>query len=259
MAALQYPPPGHILRKLGIALDPSNPGEVAMSMPVTEYVTGPDGSAALGAIATMADLAAGVIAVREVAPDWTATFELTIHHLAPAPVGTMLEGVCRTVRAGRHTVVSESNISAEGTPVAYSEITYIRFPRPPEGAGTTPPGKVNYRESEPPLDTHLTDLIGFRAGEPGIATFDLSNPIRNSFGTIQGGMTAVALEHAALSTRPGRVATFLHVYYLAAAKSGPYQARAVVHRDAYHAATCRVDLTDIGHDRLVAQGTAIVE
>lgn len=260
MAAPVYPPPGHILRKLGIALDPSVEGEVAVSMPVTPHIAGSGGTALLGAVGTMVDLAAGLIAVRSTAPDWTATFELAIHHVAPAPVGSQLSGTCRLVRGGRNTIISETLVKADGEDVAYSEVTYIRFPTPPDRPGATPPGPVDYRDSEPPLDIALVDLIGFRPEAAGTVSFDLSAPIRNSFGSIQGGMSAVALEQAALSARaPGAIATFLHVYFLSPAKTGPFHATARVLRDGPSGSTSRVELRDVGADRVLVQGTAIAE
>jgi acyl-coenzyme A thioesterase PaaI-like protein len=266
MAAVEYPPPGHVLRMLGIALDQTAQGEagaseVGVSMPVTPAICGADGNARLAVIGTMVDLAAGVMAVRSTAPDWTATFELTIHHIAPAPPGTMLAGRCRLVRGGRNTVVSETLVEADGEPCAYSEVTYIRFPRPVDARAATPgTGVVDYRQTEPPLAVPIDELIGFRADAAGQVGFDLSAPIRNSFGSIQGGMSAVALEQAALSTRSAdAIGTFLHVYYVSPAKVGPYVARATPLRSVAGGTTCRVELRDAGADRVLVQGTAIVE
>jgi acyl-coenzyme A thioesterase PaaI-like protein len=230
-------------------------------MPVTSAVCGADGHARLAVIGTMVDLAAGVMAVRSTAPDWTATFELTIHHVAPAPPGAMLAGNCRLVRGGRNTVISETLVEADGVPCAYSEVTYIRFPRPVNARAATPGGGVvDYRTTEPPLALPIGELIGFRPDGPGQVSFDLSDPIRNSFGSIQGGMSAVALEEAALSTRPAAtIASFLHVYYVSPAKVGPYVARANPLREVTGGTTCRVDLRDAGADRVLVQGTAVVE
>ena len=48
---------------------------------------------------------------------------------------------------------------------------------------------------------------------------------------------------------------FLHVYYLAASKGGPYRAAAQALRHTNHGVTGRVELKDLHNDRLLCQGT----
>ena len=53
----------------------------------------------------------------------------------------------------------------------------------------------------------------------------------------------------------GTALEFLHVYYLAASKGGPYRATAHALRHTIHGVTGRVELKDLHNDRMLCQGT----
>ena len=96
------------------------------------------------------------------------------------------------------------------------------------------------------------------APEGAAIGFDLVTPIQNSFGSIQGGVTALAMEEAALhAVGSGRV-TFLHVYYLAGARDGPFQVTPTAHGTGA-VTTVETELHDVAAERLLAIGTATVE
>lgn len=216
-----------------------------------------DGHFRLAAVAIMIDMASGTNAVRVVQPDWTATFDLASHRIGEAEPASMADGVTRLVRAGRNTVISETTVTAHGTPIAYGECTFSRLPHregtPPASVGDAP---RHLGEGEEPIPAALAETIGFRPAGEGAVEFDLFDMIRNSTGSIQGGVAGVALEQAALSLAgPGSMVDFLHVYYLAAARVGPYRAVATPLRQTAHGVTGRVELNDTGRQQLLAQGT----
>jgi acyl-coenzyme A thioesterase PaaI-like protein len=258
--AKDYPPPGHLLRRLGISLLPDGHDETVMysSMPLTpELFVGEH--VRLAVVATMVDMAAGTMAVGVVQPDWTATFDLASHRIGDAEPGSKADGVTRLVRAGKNTVISESTVTAGGRPIVYAETTFSRLPhRPGTAASSAMTQPRHLGEGEEPIPCPLAELIGFRRHGPGAVDFDLQPLIRNSTGSIQGGVSGMALEQAALDVAgPGAGVDFLHVYYLSAARLGPYRAIATPLRTAEYGVTGRAELRDHGNGKLLAQGTFV--
>lgn len=255
-----YPPPRHLTRRLHISLvpDPDDAAVLRCSMPLPPELFH-DGRFRLAVVSTMVDMAAGTMSVPLVQPDWTATFDLASHRLGEAEPGSTAAGVCRLVRAGKNMVVSETTVHAGDTPIVYAETTFSRLPRRGDTPASAPPGAPSHLGSgEEPIAAPLAELIGFEAVGPGSVQFDLSPMIRNSTGSVQGGAAQMAMEEAALTLAgPGSVVDFLHVYYLSAAKVGPYRATAVPLRTLPQSITGRVELRDTGNDRVLAQGTFV--
>lgn len=256
---MSYPPPGHILRRLGIALDPSDPEALCATMPLRSSLF-LDEHVRLGGLAVLVDLTSGSLAVRSVRPDWTATFDLAIHRTGTAEPGMLAHSATRLVRAGKNTVVSETTVTAGSAPLAYAEVAFSRLPRR-EDTVTTPP-KESARDlgrDEVPLEHAVGQMIGFVETAPGTVTVPLTPLVRNSFGSLQGGVVAMSLEEAALSLAGGCV-SFLHLYYLTPAKVGPYVARATpLSRSASGAVKGRAELADEGSGRMLAQGTFVTD
>ncbi len=254
----EYPPPGHVLRRLYISLVPDErePGVLYSSMPLTAELF-VDGRYRLSAIATMVDMAAGVMSVGITQPDWTATFDMATHRVGEAEPASTAEGVTRLVRAGKNIVVSETTVSSGGQVIAYVETTYSRLPwREGTLAAVGVDQPRHFGEGEEPLSAPLAETIGFFRGAPGVVEFDLRPLIRNSTGSIQGGVSAMATEAAALPLAgPGSSLQLLHLYYLAADRSGPYRSTATALQLTDRTATGRVHLS--GQERVVVQGTFI--
>lgn len=258
MAVKEYPPSGHVLRRLHISLipDDADTGVLYSSMPLVPELF-VDGRFRLSAIATQVDMASGVMSVGITQPDWTATFDMATHRVGEAEPGSVADGVTRLVRAGKNTIVSETTVSSGGHVIAYVETTYSRLPHregTPAAVGVDQPR--HFGQGEEPLDAPLAEMIGFRRGAPGVVEFDLIPLIRNSTGSIQGGVSAMAAEEAALHLAgPGSALDFLHLYYLAADRAGPYRSSATALRSTAVGTTGRVELG--GRERIVVQGTFI--
>lgn len=163
------------------------------------------------------------------------------------------------MRAGRNTVVSETHVSAGGVPILYGETTFQRLPRRDDNPGGAALTTVRHLgKGEEPLEAPLADVIGFRRVGEGSVELDLSDLVRNSFDSIQGGVTGVALEQATLDLAgPGAALEFLHIYFLSAAKVGPYRASVTPLARTETRLTGRVELCDVGNERLVAQGSCV--
>jgi len=257
-AVKEYPPRGHLLRRLAISLlpDDSDNRVLYSSLPLVPALF-VDGRYRLSAIATMVDVAAGIMSVGITQPDWTATFDMASHRVGEAEPGSVADAVTRLVRAGKNIVVSETTVSSGGRTIAYVETTYSRLPHregTPAAVGADKPRHLG--QGEEPFGAPLADIIGFRRGVAGVVELDLAPLIRNSTGSIQGGASAMAMEEAALHLAgPGSALEFLHVYYLAADRNGPYRATATALRTVEHSTTGRVDLR--GSERVGCQGTFI--
>ncbi|MFN0029157.1 MAG: hypothetical protein ACKV2O_18525 [Acidimicrobiales bacterium] len=147
------------------------------------------------------------------------------------------------------------------TPIVYGETTFQRLPRRDDNPGGAALTTVRHLgKGEEPLEAPLADVIGFRKVDEGRVELDLSDLVRNSFDTIQGGVTGVAMEQAALDLAgAGTALEFLHIYFLSAAKVGPYRASASALATTPTRMTGRVELTDVGNERLVAQGSCVAD
>ncbi|MDH4143652.1 MAG: thioesterase family protein [Acidimicrobiia bacterium] len=252
-----YPQPGHVLRRLQVVYRAGAAGEMVGSLPDTSPLCGPDGTVRLGGAAIPIDMASGMLSAREVFPDHTATFDLALHLVEPFGPGPA-DFVARVVRSGRNTLLSRVEMTVGGRTVVEGTITFSRRTVEERYRRDPPDDVVDLAAAgEAPLDRPAADVVGFR-DEPGGGTgFDLSLPIRNSFDSIQGGVTALAMEEAACraSGRPGQVrATYVHVYYLAGAKGGPFRVDARrLGPGAYD-----TELRDTSADRLMAIGSVVL-
>jgi uncharacterized protein (TIGR00369 family) len=104
--------PAAFLQTLGVRLDAVGPGWCETSLPLTPALRQQHGFAHAGVITTLADHTAGGAARAAVPPGRDVlTLELKINFLRPGR-GERLVARGRTLRAGRNTVVSESEVFA---------------------------------------------------------------------------------------------------------------------------------------------------
>lgn len=102
-----------MLKTLGAQLTRISPGAVEVKMPLSPAVSQQAGIAHGGALATIADCAAGLAALSLMPPGVdTATIELKINYLSPA-VGDRMVARGHVVKAGRRTTVTQAEVFAE--------------------------------------------------------------------------------------------------------------------------------------------------
>jgi uncharacterized protein (TIGR00369 family) len=128
------------LRTLGIRLEEVGPGWCQTSLPLTPALHQQHGFAHAGVITTLADHTAGGAARSAVPPGRDVlTLELKINFLRPGR-GERLLARGRTLRAGRRTVVSESEVFAveDGQEVLIAKLssTLTVMDERPSGAAT---------------------------------------------------------------------------------------------------------------------------
>ncbi len=277
-----YPPPGHLIRHLGMELELRSADELRGTMPITADVRDRGGALRLGALATFIDVAAGTFSHEKVRPDWLATTDMKIHVRRPS-LADEVRLVTTTLRAGKRTVLSRSVATDDDGEVARSWVTYVRLPRrddsPTVAEGSRLGRRLVYRE-DPDLDTErdrplLDDYLGLRVvpdPEPTSTAGDgvggvvadrvpvvecAHHPrIHNSFGSLQGGAATVLVERlvvAAAEERfgvPCRV-TDLDIQYLGQTRAGPFRVEGEILRRDPGSITCEAQVLDLGQDRAV--------
>lgn len=261
MAAWDYPPEVHLLADLGVEIEADEASTVAR-IPVTAELLGPDGGVHAGVIATLVDIVGGVIAVRALHPDWMATADMSLQVVRPAR-GPVLEARGTVVRQGRTTLVLEvfvTDVPGDGTPVAWSTLTFAVLPRAADAPAPEDLPGLPRRSSFGPgrLDGHVLEAAGITAtGEPGGMTMPVADYVRNTIGALQGGVVALFAEvagahavAAALGTGRPAVAVELQVSYIALGRVGPMvtRVRSVTTDPATGSGLGVVELRDAGAD-----------
>jgi uncharacterized protein (TIGR00369 family) len=102
-----------IMTTIGATLERVAPGEVEIALPIGPAVSQQHGFAHAGAVATIADSAAGYAALTLMPPSaGVLTAEFKINLVAPAS-GERLVAVGRVVKAGRTLTIAQSEVHAE--------------------------------------------------------------------------------------------------------------------------------------------------
>jgi acyl-coenzyme A thioesterase PaaI-like protein len=108
----------------------------------------------------------------------------------------------------------------------------------------------------------MLDRIGVTVVDPGTGVVEIerSDYVRNSFGTINGGVLGAVFQAAAEAMRPGLVATDLQVHYLSQVQAGPARTRGTVSREAHGHTVVTFEAVDAGHqDQLLTLATVTLQ
>jgi acyl-coenzyme A thioesterase PaaI-like protein len=216
------------------------------------------------------DTNTGLLALISVQPEWTATLDLALHATGWLTGGALvLES--RLVRAGSNIVVIGAELydgagitdidELDGQPtplarVAYGTVSFTRIPaRASVASGRTDPAAMigqrrHLGPVHPPRPVPLAERIGLRVVDAPAGIVELHNGeyVRNSFGTINGGVWGIVFEAAAHAAVPGMVATDVQIHYLSQAKVGPARTSVDVLRRSGDHAVCAVRAVDAGND-----------
>lgn len=262
-----------------------SPDRCLMRAPLTEHVTSAAGSASVGMLLTLVDLAASYAALASCRPDWTATQNLSLHSARPLTAGPIVLDA-RIVRIGSKSVVVATDVydgrgeedfdvlhgaiaQADGGGTAGPSlagtglVTFARLPRPTaRGVDDYDPaqwvGQVRHPPTDAAVEGTIYDRLGFRVldARTGRLELDRTRYVSNTIGTINGGAQAVLIEAAAEAARPGMVASDLQIHYLAQLKTGPARTATTVVRDAADHTVMDVALLDGGNDdEVITLGT----
>jgi uncharacterized protein (TIGR00369 family) len=246
-----------VSRYVQVTLRETDEAHITGHATAAEHLRAPDGRLRAGALLTLCDNVGGLCGGLAALPDgWVVTTNLATRILSRVATGPLhLES--RVLRTGRHNVVTDVTIrddGADGTLLVTGVLTSsILVPEngPPEWTrpvviaidlddGAAPP---------PPIPQWL----GARPVDGNTLAIDLEAQHRNPWGILHGGVVAMlvdlTVEHAT-----GRAATDVALHYLAPNRTGPVHATARVLGTRSDGEVVRVEVRDLGTDRVTAIG-----
>ncbi|MCU1484514.1 MAG: hypothetical protein JWN67_1260 [Actinomycetia bacterium] len=247
-----YPPEDHVLRDLRIESWLEAEDHSFAELPVDDAVRDRSGAVSIGALTTLVDIACARVSFAAAQPHWIATADLSIARGVPVHDG-VVQAEAKVSKAGSKLISIEVDLHGAGTAAA----TFARIPRSASEVVRALPS-VGERTSMPLLGASrsgaITERMGLRAAHGGVE-LDRTDYVRNSFGTINGGVLGF-LVAAAAEDATGLVAADLVLRYLGQTKVGPAHAAATVVRTGTDHAVCDVRVRDAGADGfLLARAT----
>lgn len=204
---------------------------------------------------TFADVMIGRLASQRTFPRISVTSDLNLRMLGPLPADGKLDIRAAVVKSGRSISVGETEFraGADGSLVARSLGTFQASPRPGDEApeGFARPG--GFHRTAEPLAEPFTDRVGLEILEAGLARISLREDLLNATQSLQGGMVALLGEVASATGATAAVGALqavdhLDVRYLAAARVGPFVARAEIEAVEAGRARVRTEIRDPGRD-----------
>ena len=273
-----YPPEHHILRDLKMVNERPERGWAISRVPLGPAVLTPSGIARLGVIGITADAAGALTALIEALPDRIATQDLSYSASGFARQGPLIAS-CRLLRAGQRLITVATTVADgcgsddpdQATPVGEAILSFSLIPNRP--------GNDDLSHLQDPVierrtmalatsgfgDTSLWDAIGLDVVDAaaGVVQVPMTDYVRNSFGTINGGVMITAAEAAAeLAAKEALgapvAATSLNYRFLDQTRIGPAQTQTTVMRNDDQGAVAIVRLIDSQRDRYLA-GYAVIQ
>lgn len=262
-----YPPFGHVLRHVGLDQRFQPNGDLLASMPATDDLRDAGGAVRVGALVILVDSAAGVLSHERVRPDWLATTDMKYHSIRPT-TGEGLDSVTRILRPGKRNILSQTILTDVDGEIGRAWVTYARLPRrddtPTVESDDGPNQRLHYTE-DPEFERGgrlpLDDYIGMRIRASELVIEVTHNDrIRNSFGSIQGGVAAALVERMgtlAAERALGAPARSLdiHLHYLGQSTTGPFRIDGTILRVDGDTVTTEVTIIDAGDGRVLDLGT----
>lgn len=242
-----YPPEQHVLRDLRIESWLDSEHHAIAEMPIDDIVLGTDGNVSLGALTTLVDLCCARVAFASAHPHWIATADLSLA-TGDRPASGTVQAEARLLKAGSKLIAIGVELGAVGSATA----NFVRIPR--EASEVNRPGpvvgeRVSMPLLEAPLQTTIVERMDLRVVD-GAAELERGDYVRNSFGTINGGVIGF-LVSAAAEEATGMVAADLVLRYVGQTKVGPARATAQIVRQAVDHAVSEVRVVDAGAGELL--------
>ena len=253
-----YPPPRHMLRDLRVEFERQHDQRQLAVALVPELLTD-RGALDAGVAAVLVDIQGGGAALEHVHPDWMVTSDMTLHMARPVRHGTVV-GRSRVLRAGKHNVVLEVDLTAVGdsSPAVISQLGFTRIPRRDDTPSSGPvesPAHTTFALPGSGFVAPFYDSLGLRTVDAvtGRLELDVVDYQRNSVGGMQGGVVvalATQSAEAIVGSALGLSVTTrnLTARYLAMARVGPLRSEAEIVRADGDSAVVRIELRDAGQD-----------
>ena len=266
LAANGYPPKKHLLRDLRMSLVFEDDVCATICMPVVPEVCSDIGAIHPGVLAILTDVLGGFLAMKSFLPDWMATANLSLHTTGRISCG-MVSATGHMVRSGRTTATVSAELFSDdgnGQAVGSAMISYAKIERARANAwnGIHKARRIDFKwpDGSSGLERHVLAQTGLRDVDkhPDDTVLEMSEYVRNSFGSLQGGMIAlmadVAGQSAARKAAGHRLTTAdLVIHYLSPGRFGPFTTSVRVLRIDKFSALCRIEIKDTGdNQRLIA-------
>jgi uncharacterized protein (TIGR00369 family) len=220
-----------------------------------DHLRGPNGAVRAGALMTMLDSAGGVCGGLASLPDgWVVTTNMFARRVSLEPTGP-LKIDARILRKGRNSVVAAVEIgdAASGQLVLDGELTSAILV-PEDG----PPVWERPMRMVPPDDfvpMPIDEWAGASVVDATTLEMPMRDALRNPWGILHGGVTAALVDLTAVHATGG-VCTDMVLHYLAPNRVGPVTAHAEVQGVRADGTVLRVEVRDLGADRVTAVAIA---
>lgn len=265
-----YPPALHVLRDLRLETERPDADRSITWCPVVDELRDEAGSLRAGVIGTVIDAAGAGVAMSEALPDRVATVDLSYTTMTPLTCGPLV-AVARLLRKGRTLLVVRVEVGdGEGSDepdraraAGVGLMTFAVIPNRPDHADISAAGlrtrpRASMALAGSGFEAPLADALGLvvRDARTGVVELARTDYVRNSFGTINGGVLTMVVEAAAQAAstaalgRPATVVDF-QVHYLDQTRVGPARTTTTVLRASGTESVCEVRVVDAGHDDLL--------
>lgn len=216
------------------------------------------GAPRAAAYVMIVDCIGGWVADRASDQDWVTTTDLSVR-MPVAVTPEEIRSVADPLRAGRRIISAQVAMSnGSGEAIAHGYTSFARVPRRDGDGKRIRIDEIERMHSEP-LTEPLSEAAGITVidAAAGITTTELTAQLTNPMNALQGAMTALIAEVAAIAaldanTGEEHVVTGIELRYLSMGTIGPITTEATV-IGASSAGQVRVELRDRGHDdRIIA-------
>jgi uncharacterized protein (TIGR00369 family) len=222
--------------------------------PVRDAVRGPGGGMPTGALLTLADGLGGLCGGLAVQPRWVVSTNLMFRLARPDHAGP-IRGRARVLRRGRNGVVTQIELRDEGNadaPVGEAVLTSAALD-PPEDM-LTPSRPVNIDPGPlPEIEGSLRDALGIHEVDPpdgydAAVRMEVTDEVRNPWGIVHGGATAMLIEVAAGCASRSAVAGDTVLHFVQPGRAGPLESRVRGIGGSDGVRVMRIDVCDRGAD-----------
>jgi uncharacterized protein (TIGR00369 family) len=243
-------------RYIGMALhevdDGSGSPVIEGFAPVRDAVRSPAGGMTIGALLTLADGLGGLCGGLAVLPRWVVSTNLMLRVTRLANTGP-IRGRARVLRRGRNGVVTQMELRDEGNAdalVGEAVLTSAALD-PPEGM-PMPARPVSIDPGPlPEIEGTLRDALGIQEVDPpegydAAVRMEITDEVKNPWGIVHGGATAMLIEAAVEMSSVGETATDIVLHFIRPGRIGPLDSR--VRTTGTNGSVLRVDVSDLGAD-----------
>jgi uncharacterized protein (TIGR00369 family) len=226
-----------------------------------DHLRGAAGGVRAGALLTIADTVGGMCAGLASLPGWVVSTNLMLQTIPSAHRGPLALDA-RVLRVGRKAVVTQVQIrdAGDGERLVADGVLTSAILEPDGG----PPHFPRPMALQPPPRTAaaipVLDFFGIRPHGDVAVALDITPRVRNPWGILHGGATAVLVDAAAAHVvADGATTTDVVVHFLRPGRVGPAVATATALGTRADGVLVRVEVVDAGaDDRVMAVAVATV-